>query len=545
MISSRPIHSSNPPRCHGCPVRFRPPVRRFQDSGPARPGQTVTDTDFIVFGGISKRFGPVEVLRDVSFGVRRGEVHALLGENGAGKSTLVKILGGYHTPSAGRVVLEGQPVQFTTSRDAERHGIVLIHQEFNLAEDLTVAQNIYLGHEPGGVLIDDRAMEAGARAALERLNVTLDPRRRVRDLSVPQKQLVEIAKALSRDARVLIMDEPTAALTLRETDTLLGLIRRLRDSGVTVLYISHKLDEVERVADRVTVLRDGAYVTSHETRELTQAQMANLMVGRELEDMFPERQPPGSEELLRVEGLTVPGWSRDLSFTLQRGEVLGLAGLVGSGRTESFEGLFGLRPHTISQVRLRGRPLRIRNARDAARAGLVYLSEDRKGKGLLVDFALTPNLTLMTLEHYARPLLDVGAERRRMGEAAREYHIRAGRLDVTASALSGGNQQKLALAKILEASPDVIVLDEPTRGVDVGAKREIYHLVHTLAAAGKGVIVVSSELPELLGLCHRLLVMHAGRLVGELTGEDMTEHEVIQYATGLKTGPARSEHVHA
>lgn len=505
----------------------------------------MTNPDFIVFDGISKRFGPVEVLRDVSFGVRRGEVHALLGENGAGKSTLVKILGGYHAPSAGEVRLEGQPVHFTSSRDAEGRGIVLIHQEFNLAEDLTVAQNIYLGHEPGRVLIDDRAMETGARAALERLNVTLDPRRRVRDLSVPQKQLVEIAKALSRDARVLIMDEPTAALTLRETDTLLGLIRRLRDSGVTVLYISHKLDEVERVADRVTVLRDGAYVTTAETRELTQAQMANLMVGRELEDMFPERQPPGSEELLAVEGLNVPGWSRDLSFTLRRGEVLGLAGLVGSGRTESFEGLFGLRPHTVSQVRLRGRPLRLRSARDAARAGLVYLSEDRKGKGLLVNFALTPNLTLMTLEHYARPLLDVGAERRRMGEAAREYHIRAGRLDVTASALSGGNQQKLALAKILEASPDVIVLDEPTRGVDVGAKREIYHLVHTLAAAGKGVVVISSELPELLGLCHRLLVMHNGRLVGELTGEDMTEHEVIQYATGLKTGPVRSAHVHA
>ncbi|WP_343216601.1 sugar ABC transporter ATP-binding protein [Deinococcus aestuarii] len=505
----------------------------------------MTNADFIVFDGISKRFGPVEVLRDVSFGVRRGEVHALLGENGAGKSTLVKILGGYHAPSAGSVLLEGQPVHFTSSRDAEARGIVLIHQEFNLAEDLTVAQNIYLGHEPGSVLIDDRAMEAGARAALERLNVTLDPRRRVRDLSVPQKQLVEIAKALARDARVLIMDEPTAALTLRETDTLLTLIRRLRDSGVTILYISHKLDEVERVADRVTVLRDGAYVTSNETRELTQAQMANLMVGRELEDMFPERQPPGSEELLHVEGLTVPGWSRDVGFTLRRGEVLGLAGLVGSGRTESFEGLFGLRPRNVSQVRLRGRPIRLRNARDAARAGLVYLSEDRKGKGLLVDFALTPNLTLMTLEHYARPLLDVGAERRRMGEAVREYHIRAGRLDVTASALSGGNQQKLALAKILEASPDAIVLDEPTRGVDVGAKREIYHLVHTLAAAGKGVVVISSELPELLGLCHRLLVMHAGRLVGELTGEDMTEHEVIQYATGLKTGPVRSAHVHA
>ncbi|WP_407572538.1 sugar ABC transporter ATP-binding protein [Deinococcus altitudinis] len=491
----------------------------------------------IAFQNIRKSFGPVEVLKDVSFGIRRGEIHALLGENGAGKSTLMKVLGGYHSPTAGQLLLDDRPVQFRTSRDAEQAGIVLIHQEFNLAEDLTAAQNIYLGHEPGRAFIDDRTMLRGARAALERLQVNLDPARRVRDLSVPQKQLVEIAKALSRQARVLIMDEPTATLTLRETDALLDLMGRLRSEGVTILYISHKLDEVKRVADRVTVLRDGRYIATDDASNLTQAQMANLMVGRELEDMFPPQGEPSPEVLLDVQGLTVPGWSHDLTFQVRAGEVLGFAGLVGSGRTESFEGLVGLRRHTVGSVRIKGRPARFRSPQDAARAGLTYLSEDRKGKGLLVDFPLAQNLTLTTLELYARPLLDRGAEDGAMKRAAQEYNIRSGRLDVTAGALSGGNQQKLALARILEASPDVIVLDEPTRGVDVGAKREIYHLIHRLAQAGKGVIVISSELPEVLGLCHRVLVMHEGRLVGDLSGAALNEHEVIQYVTGLKSSP--------
>ena len=490
--------------------------------------------DFISLQHIRKSFGPVEVLRGVNFGIRRGEIHALLGENGAGKSTLMKVLGGYHAASAGQLLLDGQPLHFASSRDAEKLGIVLIHQEFNLAEDLTIAQNVYLGHEPGGVFIDDAAMRRGAAEALARLGVTLDPARRVRDLSVPQKQLVEIAKALARRARVLIMDEPTAALTLHETQALLALMRRLRGEGVTILYISHKLDEVQQVADRVTVLRDGQHIATVDAAGLSQGQMANLMVGRELEEMFPPPQPPGQELALEVSGLSVPGWSRDLSFGVRRGEVLGFAGLVGSGRTESFEGLMGLRRHTVAGVRLAGRPLRLRSAQDAARAGLAYLSEDRKGKGLLVDFPLAQNLTLTTLSLYAHPLLDTAAERQAMTRAARQYGIRSGRLDVNAGALSGGNQQKLALARILEADPQVIVLDEPTRGVDVGAKREIYHLIHQLAQAGKGVVVISSELPELLGLCHRLLVMHAGELVGELSGAQLNEQEVIGYITGLK-----------
>ncbi|WP_229776145.1 sugar ABC transporter ATP-binding protein [Deinococcus ruber] len=499
-------------------------------------GSSVAEaTELIGFQNIYKAFGAVEVLRDLSFGVRHGEIHALLGENGAGKSTLMKILGGYHAPSSGQVLLEGREVHFRSSRDAEQAGIVLIHQEFNLAEDLTVAQNIYLGHEPGGALIDDRAMLRGAREVLARLKVDLDPARRVRDLSVPQKQLVEIAKALSRQAQILIMDEPTATLTLRETDALLDLMGRLKSDGVTILYISHKLGEVKRVADRVTVLRDGRYIATDDAANLTQDQMATLMVGRELEEMFPEQAVPASDLLLEVEQLSVPGWAQRVSFGVRRGEVLGFAGLVGSGRTESFEGLVGLRRHTVTSVRVAGRPVRIRSPQDAARVGLTYLSEDRKGKGLLVDFPLAQNLTLTTLDLYAHPLLDPAAEHRAMVRAARDSNIRAGRLDVTAGSLSGGNQQKLALARILEADPRVIVLDEPTRGVDVGAKREIYHLIHQLAQAGKAVVVISSELNELLGLCHRLLVMHEGQLVGDLSGEQLNEQEVILYVTGLKS----------
>ncbi len=494
----------------------------------------MTAAPLVSFQEVRKSFGPVEVLHGVSFDIAPGEVHALIGENGAGKSTLMKILGGYHPASGGELRLAGLPVHFASSREAEAWGVVLIHQEFNLAEDLTVAQNIFLGRELGRALLDERAMNAAAAEALGRLGVRLDPRTRVRELSVPQKQLVEIAKALSRDARLLIMDEPTASLTLRETDVLFALIRRLREDGVTILYISHRLDEVEALADSVTVLRDGRVVHSGPAAGLTPHRMASLMVGRELEDMFPERTPPTDDTLLRVEGLSVPGWVRDISFTLARGEVLGFAGLVGAGRTEAFEGLLGLRRHTVRRVELAGRPIRITGPGAAARNGLVYLSEDRKGKGLLVDFQLRPNLTLMTLEHYTKPLLDPRREQVALERAVPEYGIRTGRLNVPASALSGGNQQKLALARILETAPQVVVLDEPTRGVDVGAKREIYALIHRLAAAGRGVIVISSELPELLGLCHRLLVLREGRLTGNLTGAQLIEAEVIQYATGLK-----------
>ena len=502
---------------------------------------------FISFDRICKSYGPVRVLRDVSIDIGVGTIHALIGENGAGKSTLMKILCGYLRPDVGELRLEGKLVNFKTSREAESASIVLIHQEFNLSEDLSVAANMYLGMElQRGLLLDDTAMIAGARTALERIGSSIDPRRKVRELIVPERQIVEIAKALLREVRVLVMDEPTATLTPTETAQLFRLMRDLQTQGVTILYVSHKLDEVKFVTDRVTVLRDGAVITTKDTNQLTTQAMANLMVGRELEDMFPPKNTAkATEVVLELRDFSVPNWASHVNLTLRRGEVLGMAGLIGSGRTELMEGVFGLRAHSSGAVLRRGQPLRILGAGDAVKAGMAYLSEDRKGKGLHVDFALRPNVTLMTLKSYAKPLLDLKAEQRTLQAAVLEYGIRTGRLDIPASALSGGNQQKLALAKIMQTAPDVIVLDEPTRGVDVGAKREIYFLIAALAQAGKSVIVISSELPELLGLSHRILVMRGGRIAGSLTGEDMTETAAIQLATGVQTQSLEESHAAA
>ncbi|WP_454905227.1 sugar ABC transporter ATP-binding protein [Variovorax gossypii] len=519
----------------------------------------------VEFDGVVKAFGPVQVLHGVSFALAPGRVYGLLGENGAGKSTLMKILAGYEQLTGGTLRINGQPQRFGSSRDAEALGIVLIHQEFNLAEDLSVAQNIFLGHEkkmsplgrrftapvrrgeqggsgrPGaflaGWLLDDAAMEREAAAALAAVGLNIDPRTKVRKLIVAEKQLVEIAKAIARRARLLIMDEPTATLTPGETERLFKLIAQLRADGVTIVYISHKLDEVEQVTDEVIVMRDGRFVARAPTPEVTRQQMANLMVGRELADLYPPRDVVVAADApaMRVRNFNVPGWARDASFEVRPGEILGFAGLVGAGRTELFEGLLGLRPASGS-VEMLGKPVPggkgWRNPRDAAKHGLTYLSEDRKGKGLHVNFGLRQNLTLMALERYAQPWLKPEAERGALAEAVKDYGIRTGSLEVKASSLSGGNQQKLALAKVLQPQPKVVVLDEPTRGVDVGAKRDIYFLIQRLAREGLAVIVVSSELMELIGLCHRVAVMRAGRLVATLDADHLTEEELIAHATG-------------
>lgn len=490
----------------------------------------------VAFDGIVKRFGPVEVLHGVSFSLEPGRVYGLLGENGAGKSTLMKILGGYEQPSEGRLLVEGEQVAFSGSRDAEAHGMVLIHQEFNLAEDLTIAGNIFLGHERRkGWFLDEAAMRQEANAALAQVGLARAADTPVRRLIVAEKQLVEIAKALSRKARLLIMDEPTATLTPSEVARLFALIERMRADGVTIVYISHKLDEVERITDEVIVMRDGNLVGRAPTASLSRHDMATMMVGREIADLFPEKVPfdETAAPVLKVEGFTVPGWAQGVSFAVRPGEILGFAGLVGAGRTELFEGILGLRPGT-GDVEVAGRPVTLRTLQHATRHGLSYLSEDRKGKGLHVDFPLAPNLTLMALERYARPWLDHGAERRAMEHAVEAFGIRAGSLSMRAASLSGGNQQKLALAKVLHPEPKVVVLDEPTRGVDVGAKREIYFLIQKLARQGLAVVVVSSELIELIGLAHRVAVMRGGRLVATVAGADMTEVEMIAHATGTR-----------
>jgi ribose transport system ATP-binding protein len=489
----------------------------------------------IEFRDVVKNFGPVQVLHGVSFSIAPGRVLALIGENGAGKSTLMKILSGYVEPSGGEILVEGRPQHFRSSREAEAQGIVLIHQEFNLAEDLTIVQNIFLGHEKTrGWILDEDAMRAVTVDVLRQVGLDASPDTRVRDLIVAEKQLVEIAKALARRARLLIMDEPTATLTPGETQRLFALMAQLKAEGVTLVYISHKLEEVERVTDEVIVMRDGRFVARQPTQSLTRHDMANLMVGRELSDLFPAKEPaPEATPVLRVSGFTVPGWAQNIGFEVRPGEILGFAGLVGAGRTELFEGLLGLRAGG-GEVEVAGRPVRLRNPREAANEGITYLSEDRKGKGLHVNFGLRENLTLMNLARYARPWLDPAKEDAALAQAVRSFGIRTGDLRQRASSLSGGNQQKLALAKVLEPQPRVVVLDEPTRGVDVGAKRDIYFLVQQLAREGQAVIVISSELVELIGLCHRVVVMRAGHITATLQDDELTEEELIAYATGTR-----------
>ena len=491
-------------------------------------------TAAIAFDKVVKSFGPVQVLHGVSFELVPGRVVGLLGENGAGKSTLMKILAGYEAPSGGELRIDGAAVQFDGPRAAEARGIVMIHQEFALADDLTIAQNIFLGHEKKrGWWLDDAAMRVETTRVLQQVGLKASPDTPVKRLIVAEKQLVEIAKALQRQARLLVMDEPTATLTPGETERLFALIAQLKADGVTIVYISHKLDEVERVTDEIVVMRDGRFVAREETRDVTRQQMANLMVGRDLSDLYPPKDAqPNAPPLLKVQGLEVPGWARDVSFEVAPGEILGFAGLVGAGRTELFEGLIGLRPSRVDRIELAGRPVRFRSPREAADQGLTYLSEDRKGKGLHVDFGLRENLTLMALRRYAAPWLKPGLEQAALKTAVADFGIRTGSLGIKASSLSGGNQQKLALAKVLHPGPKVIVLDEPTRGVDVGAKRDIYFLVQRLAREGRAVIVVSSELMELIGICHRIVVMRGGAQQATLEAGQLTEEVLIAHATG-------------
>jgi len=493
---------------------------------------------------LAKSFGPVQVLFDIDFALEQGEVHALVGENGAGKSTLMKILSGYEQPTSGLICLDGNPIPLPDSGPAERLGIVLIHQEFALAEHLTVEENIFLGREiRRGWLLDKKAMRDQSRAILRELDCTVDPDSRVQDLSVSDKQMVEIAKAVSREARVLIMDEPTAVLTGTETQVLFRLIRRLKAQGVTIVYISHKLDEVAEISDRLSVLRDGVLVETRPTAQTSQEDMATLMVGRPLSDLFLPKSPPVSDadRVLEVERVSVPGWVHDASFDLRRGEILGFAGLIGAGRTELMEAVLGLRRRTGGTIRRNGAALRIRDMADAVTAGIVYLTEDRKGKGLLLDKHLRPNLTLLALDRYGRVLVDEAAEEQALRVAANAFDIRAKRLDATAGTLSGGNQQKLLLAKTMQVEPEIIIIDEPTRGIDIGTKRQIYHFIHDLIGRGKSCIVISSELQEIVGLAHRVVVMRQGRVTGILSGEDVTEQEIVRYATGLKQQEASSD----
>ncbi|WP_062016179.1 sugar ABC transporter ATP-binding protein [Aureimonas sp. AU4] len=485
--------------------------------------------------GVTQRFGPVEVLSDVSLTLLPGEVHALIGENGAGKSTLMKILSGHLVPTGGRVLVDGEPLGSGGVAKAEQRGVVLVHQEILLAPDLTVAENIFLGRERmRGLVVDRRAMEREAAEALADLGAQIPPDTPVHRLSIAQRQLVQIARALLVPHRAVIFDEPTASLTPHETEALIAVIRRIRERGVGVLYISHRLPEVKQLATRVTVLRDGRRVDTVPAETLDTAGMARLMVGRDVARLYPERAGAGAstETVLEAEDIHVPGFVHGASFKLGRGEILGFAGLVGAGRTELMEGILALRPAT-GRVRLEGREVRFARPADAMRAGIVYLSEDRKGKGLLLAQDLRTNLTLAALKDFAGAFgIDRAREDAALQTAIREFDIRTRDPRLLAGQLSGGNQQKLLLAKMMLLDPRIVVIDEPTRGIDIGTKAEIYRFVAALAESGKSVIVISSEMPELIGLCDRILVMREGRVAGEVAGERMTERAIVMLATG-------------
>ncbi|THH34860.1 sugar ABC transporter ATP-binding protein [Aliishimia ponticola] len=486
--------------------------------------------------GVSKSFGPTEVLHDVSLSLFAGQVHALIGENGAGKSTTMKILAGYQPPSSGRIELDGAKVHFASLHDGEMAGIVMIHQEFNLAEQLTVEQNIFLGRElRRGLLLDKAEMRRQAIAHLARVSCDVDPDTPVSRLSNSDKQMVEIAKALSRDAQVLVMDEPTAVLTTRETDILFNQVRALRAAGTAVLFTSHKLDEVAEISDHVTVMRDGAVVHSGPSQDISEDAMATAMVGRPVSDLYPPKSGVAVEApvVLSVEELTVPGYAQDISFELRQGEILGIGGLIGAGRTEAMEGLVALRPATAKSVTLFGQPQNFRSPGAAQAAGLCYLTEDRKLRGLLLERGMRENLTLQTLHKFGRFFVDTKSEDAALSKAIIDFDIRAGDRAIAVGNLSGGNQQKLLLAKVMLSEPRVLIIDEPTRGIDIGTKQQIYACLRRLAAEGHAIVVISSEMPELIGLSDRVMVMRLGRVSGTVSGAAIDEDTIVRLSMGL------------
>ncbi|GAA1643534.1 sugar ABC transporter ATP-binding protein [Georgenia ruanii] len=481
--------------------------------------------------GLGKRFPGVVALDGISFDLHAGEVHVLLGENGAGKSTLIKCLAGVYQPDAGEIVVDGTRVHLPTTAAAEALGIATIYQEFNLVPQLSVAENVMLGRQPRRLgVVDTRRMNALAREALGRVGLTLDPRTPVGRLGVARQQLVEIAKALSLDARVLILDEPTAALTDVEVDRLLRLMAELRERGVGQIFISHHLEEIRRIGDRVTVLRDGRSVGTVPATTSTD-ELVRMMVGRSIAQQYPRERTPVAEELLAVERLTRPGVFEDVSLAVHAGEVVGLAGLVGAGRTEVLRAVFGADPYAAGSVRVRGAELPRHDVRASIAAGLGLVPEDRKTQGLVLGATVGENLALVQLRRATRGgVVDLGRLRDVATRAVRDLGIRTPSIAAPVRNLSGGNQQKVVMGKWLAADPAVLLLDEPTRGVDVGAKVEIYQLINKLTAAGRGVLMVSSELPEVLGICDRILVMAQGRLVGELAHAEATQDAVMALA---------------
>jgi rhamnose transport system ATP-binding protein len=498
-------------------------------------GQMTDTSPVLAMRGICKRFGATRALDDVSLELHRGEVHALVGENGAGKSTLIKVMTGIYPPDEGAVLVDGEPVSLRSAADAQRLGIGAIYQEPLIFPDLSVAENIFIGHQDQGRVVRWRQMSADAAAILARLDVHIDPRIPASGLPVATQQAIEIAKAISLDVRVLIMDEPTAALSAHEVERLFRQVRQLRDSGVAVLFISHRLDEVFEIADRVSVFRDGRHVSTDARDDVTRSRLIAAMVGRQMSDFYARHEHHAGEAILSVRNLGRTGKFAGVSFDLRRGEVLGLAGLVGAGRTDIALALFGIAPAEAGTIELDGRAVEIAAPRQALDHGIAYLSEDRRHVGLSLPQSVTANITLPSLRRYVSRLgLVNGAAERSVAERfRRQLSIRTAGLSQPVGLLSGGNQQKTMLAKWLNTEPAVLILDEPTRGIDVGAKADVHQIIDDLARSGMAIVLISSDLPEVLAVSDRVLVMREGEQTGLFDRTEATQERVMTAAVGV------------
>lgn len=481
---------------------------------------------------IAKSFPGVKVLDDVTLQVKPGEVHALMGENGAGKSTLMKILMGIYTADAGEVMLNGEHLLARGPREAMDKGIAMIHQELNPIMDMQVYENIYIGRElRKGILVDRKAMIRETEDLLRELGINIPAVAYMRDLSVAQCQLIEIVKAISISAKVVVMDEPTSAITEREVETLFAQIRRLKSEGVAIIYISHKMDEIFQICDTITVLRDGHFIETDAAANMTNEQLIRMMVGRDITEVFPKAEAEIGDVLLEVKNLSYGRQVKNVSFSLRRGEVLGIAGLVGAGRSELAETIFAMRQKSAGEILIGGKPVEIRHPKDAIQNRIALITEDRKITGLNLSGTVAENTTLVDLSHqFPSGLIDRQKENRITDEYIQKLSIRTPSAQQLAGRLSGGNQQKVVLSKWLLSEPEIIILDEPTRGIDVGAKRDIYLLIGGLVRQGKAVIVISSEIPEVMGLSDRILVIAEGRVTGELLRPDFSQEQIMTYA---------------
>ncbi len=492
---------------------------------------------FLQMKHITKRFPGVLALNDVQFTLRRGEVHALLGENGAGKSTLMKILSGVYQPDEGEIIFEDKPVSFSDPLSAQNVGITIIHQEFNLFPELTVEENIFIGREfckKNRWRLDEKQQRQATIEILQKLNLAIKPDTLVADLTVAQQQMVEIAKAISVNARILIMDEPTAALTETEIESLFRVTRLLKEQGTGIVYISHRLEELALIADRATVMRDGQYISTVDYECVKISDLIAMMVGRDLGNIYPRREALQQRiPVLKVNGLTRKGVLNDINFTLYRGEILGFAGLMGAGRTELARAIFGADSIDSGTLKLNGKETVIKDISDAIQQGISYLTEDRKKEGLALNLSVERNIMLGNYPEYSDRFGNVDSRRcqQTSEEQVKALRIKTPNLEQAALNLSGGNQQKIIIARWVCKDTDILIFDEPTRGIDVGAKLEIYELMNRLVAKGKSIIMISSELPEVLGMCDRILVMRSGRITGELSAKEATQEKMVMLPT--------------